>query len=90
MSRRYAAAVRVWCDGDRPVRLRWRHRDFRVTAVLGRWVEAQAWWRADASWERHVWRVEVVPCGREGTPADVRVVELGECGARWVLRAVAD
>ena len=90
MSRRYAAAVRVWCDGDGPVRLRWRHRDFRVTAVLGRWVEAQAWWRSDAASERNVWRVEMVPCGPDTAPTDVRVVELGECGARWVLRSVAD
>lgn len=85
MSRRYATVVRVWCDADEPVGVRWRHRDFRVTEVLARWVEAQPWWQGESGAEQRVWRIEMT--GRGGGS---QVVELGECGGRWTLRAVAD
>lgn len=85
MSRRYSAAIRVWCDADEPVRVRWRNRDLRVTGVLARWVEAQPWWQSGAAAEQQVWRVELT-----GRPGAVQVAELGECGGRWTLRSVAD
>lgn len=79
MSRRYHDPVEVVAadpadpaDPPCPRAFRWRRRNYRVSAVLARWIEAEQWWRlagfgpADCSTDAVVWRVEA--SSRSGPP----------------------
>lgn len=46
----------------------WRGRLYRVTELLGRWIEVSAWWRGDGeACDYTVWRVEAA-AGRRAPP----------------------
>ena len=60
MTRRYADAVDVRRQDDRPAQFLWRGRLYVVRAVLEHWTEVGHWWRAARAddVEREYWRVE--------------------------------
>lgn len=72
---------------DGPAQFLWRHRLYLVCDVLGSWVEAGSWWRADEARtgcsERQVWRVEAGRGPRH--PRLVADLALDPADGRWLL-----
>jgi len=72
MSRQYFDRVEVIAQRSQDVEIPmpetflWRQRRYRVTAILARWIEAEAWWkgamertdRQQSALDKVVWRVE--------------------------------
>ncbi len=101
MSRLYAQPVHVRMDAEGvPETIRWRGRTYQVDELLGRWIEAGAWWPAaraavftagtpdqntrPQATEAVVWRVEA---RRGDTTA---VLDLWQRADGWRVHAIAD